>query len=182
MNEIDQWLEDNNDYLAKVLTWLRLLLRQRLAQDQPPAPQVKENKYNWISGIYKSGEAASQHAISDAEIASAEKAVLEAETVPHPPAAVILSRSLGLSRFEQNLLLLCAAMELDPQMADLCCRAQRETEHRYPTFALAFNLFAKPDWNALAPSSPLRYWRLLDIHQPGPQPLTVAPCIWMNAS
>jgi len=31
---------------------------------------------------------------------------------------------------------------------------------------LAFALFDDPDWNALAPNAPLRYWRLLEINQP----------------
>ena len=35
-------------------------------------------------------------------------------------------------------------------------------------------LFDDPDWNSLAPHAPLRYWRLLEINQPGALPLTGA--------
>jgi len=173
MNNTEKWQESNNAYLASALNWLRLRL-QRLAHDQIPAPQAREKNCSWFAGKNKQKESGSPHEISDEEIAQAEKAMLDAETVSPPPAAVILSRCLGLSRFEQNLLLLCAAMELDPQMANLCCRAQNDAERSYPTFALAFNAFEQPNWNVLAATSPLRHWRLLDIHQPGPRPLTVA--------
>jgi hypothetical protein len=33
------------------------------------------------------------------------------------------------------------------------------------------SLFDAPAWDALSPERPLRYWRLIEIHQPGAQPL-----------
>jgi hypothetical protein len=59
------------------------------------------------------------------------------------PALVILSRRLGLVRFEEDVLLLCAAMELDTRTAALCARAQADPA-RAPTFALALALFDEP--------------------------------------
>ena len=173
MNDIERWQEENNDYLSKVINWLRLRL-QGTVNNQTSVSRTEEKKCKWFLFKNKQIESASRLKTSDAEIAQLEKELLNAETVSHPPAAVILSQRLGLSRFEQNLLLLCAAMELDPQMADLCCIAQNDTQRTYPTFALAFNVFEQPDWNTMAATSPLRYWRLLDIHQPGPRPLTVS--------
>ncbi len=92
-----------------------------------------------------------------------------------PPALVLLSQRLGLSPFEQEVLLLCAAMELDTRIASLCAQAQDNPQTPYPTFALAFALFADPAWEVLSPERPLRYWRLLEITQPGGQPLTTSP-------
>ena len=100
--------------------------------------------------------------------------LLEAEHAEQPPALVMLAKRLGLSDFERNVLLLCAAMEFDTRILALCARAQRDPARSYPTFALALTLFDQPAWDVLSPERPLRYWRLLDINQPGAQPLTTS--------
>ncbi|HJV95289.1 MAG TPA: ATP-binding protein, partial [Albitalea sp.] len=95
----------------------------------------------------------------------------ETGTSSHTPALQLLAQRLGLTEFERNTLLLCAAMEFDPRIAGLCARAQGDTAGSYPTFALALNLFEHPAWDVLSPERPLRYWRLIEINQPGAQPL-----------
>jgi hypothetical protein len=77
--------------------------------------------------------------------------------------------------FEQETLLLYAASELDPRIDTLCAAAQDDASRAYPTFALALSLFDEPAWDVLSPERPLRYWRLLEIHQPGFQPLLSSP-------
>ncbi|WP_426688226.1 ATP-binding protein [Rhodanobacter ginsengiterrae] len=89
----------------------------------------------------------------------------------HTPALSVLANRLGLSAFERDLLLLCIGMELDTRFPALCAQAQHDAAKPYPTFALAFAVLDDPSWDALSPERPLRYWRLLDIHQPGAQPL-----------
>jgi hypothetical protein len=89
----------------------------------------------------------------------------------HSPALSVLANRLGLSAFERDLLLLCIGMELDTRFPALCAQAQHDPAKPYPTFALAFAVLDDPSWDALSPERPLRYWRLLDIHQPGAQPL-----------
>jgi ATP-dependent 26S proteasome regulatory subunit len=108
------------------------------------------------------------------EIAAARTAMTEAEASDPPPAAIILRRLLGLSAFELDVLLLCAAMELDSRTAGLCARAQPESNRPYPSFALALTLFDEAAWDALSPERPLRRWRLIEINQPGAQPLTTS--------
>ena len=100
-----------------------------------------------------------------------------AATVPPPmPWAMdMLAERLGLSPFEQNVLLLCAAQELDTRLPALCARVQDDPQKTFPTFALALAVFDTPAWEALAPERPLRYWRLIEIHQPPAQPLTASP-------
>jgi hypothetical protein len=88
-----------------------------------------------------------------------------------PPALATLAARLRLSRFEQDILLLCTAMELDTGIAGLCGRVQGDSAKSYPTFALALHLFDDPSWEALSPERPLRYWRLIEINQPSGQPL-----------
>jgi hypothetical protein len=68
-----------------------------------------------------------------------------------------------LSPFERDLLLLCAAVELDGAFASLCARAQGDGQRTYPTFSLALAALPAPHWNALTPDAPLRYWRLIDV-------------------
>ncbi len=87
------------------------------------------------------------------------------------PALTTLARRLGLSAFERDTLLLCAAMEFDTTMGSLCARAQADPGRPYPTFALALALFDEPAWDALSPERPLRHWRLIEINQAAGQPL-----------
>ncbi|MEH1770890.1 MAG: ATP-binding protein [Nostoc sp.] len=91
-----------------------------------------------------------------------------------PPALLLLGQKLDLSDFEQQVLLLCIAMELDPGIARLCAKASDNSHQPYPTFALALSLFDEPTWDALCWERPLRYWRLIEIHQSGVQPLTTS--------
>jgi hypothetical protein len=92
-----------------------------------------------------------------------------------PPALVLLGRRFGLTPLERDALLLCAALELDPLIADLCGKAQRSPDRPYPTFALFAALFDDARWELLSPERPLRYWRFLEINQPGAEPLTTSP-------
>jgi hypothetical protein len=166
------WQRQNEDYLAAALTWLRLRLQQFIEADgsEVVTPQPDE-----------SSKATAISAKQQAQLSDAMAAMAAAEAADPPPALVILSRLLGLSRFEMEILLLCAAMELDMRTAGLCARAHTRLKdssdqpNPYPTFALALTLFDDPAWVALSPERPLRYWRLLEINQPGSQPLTTSP-------
>jgi ATP-dependent 26S proteasome regulatory subunit len=100
------------------------------------------------------------------------KAPPSPESAELPSALTILCERLCLSPFERNILLLCAAMELDTRIAGLCAHAQDDPAKPFPTFALALALFDEPSWDALSPEGPLRYWRLLEINQTGAQALT----------
>jgi hypothetical protein len=49
-----------------------------------------------------------------------------------PSALELLSNRLGLSPFEQDVLFLCVAMELDTRIAGLCARAQDDPQRISP--------------------------------------------------
>lgn len=68
-----------------------------------------------------------------------------------------------LSEFEQNLLILCAGMELDTSFAVLCAAAQGDTQRPYPTFGLAIAALEGMHWSALTPARSLRRWRLIEV-------------------
>ncbi|MEM7796660.1 MAG: ATP-binding protein [Cyanobacteria bacterium P01_C01_bin.118] len=71
-----------------------------------------------------------------------------------------LCHCFGLTKFEQNVLLLCAGMELDSQWAQLC---QTSSGSAYPTFGLALSLFENASWGSLTPSAALRRYQLIEV-------------------
>ncbi len=148
MDDLARWQRGNEEYLSRALAWLRL----RLAHLAPPGPT----------------------GVTAEQIGQAAARLRAAEAMTPPPALVMLSQRFNLSRFEQEILLLCAAMELDTHIASLCAHAQDDPNRPYPTFALAMALFDKPSWDALSPEGALRHWRLIEINQPGAQPLTAS--------
>jgi hypothetical protein len=81
------------------------------------------------------------------------------------PALAGLATTLGLSRFERDLLLLCASLELDPSISALCAAAQGSNQMPFPTFALALRILPNPSWDVLSPQAGLRYWRLIQVNQ-----------------
>lgn len=90
-----------------------------------------------------------------------------------PTALEHLGAAFDLSPFEQDLLLLCAGVELDSEFAQLCATAQGKSHISFPTFHLALMLCATAYWYALAPIAPLRFWRLIELEKD--QPLLFSP-------
>ncbi len=169
-----RWQSENNDYLAASLEWLRLSLRRAAAADTAQSePASGGGLFFWR----RNRQALSPRlpGVSEKQLATAEQARREAEQTKTPPALLRLGRQFGLSGFEQDTLLLCAAMELDPNLASLCGAAQGDATKHFPTFALAMRLFKDPAWDVVSPERPLRFWRLIEINQPGAQPLTTSP-------
>src|SRR5258708_10667591 len=192
MSDQVSWQENNARYLSLALAWLRLRLERHAQQWQsseilPPAPEPAPAPQPQKQGFLKRTPpeparpaviALPQAATSITDEQIAQKASEMADAESHgdaPPGLVILSKQLGLSRFEQEVLLLCIAMELDTRIATLCARAQDDASRLYPTFALALALYDNPSWDVLSPERPLRYWRLIEINQPAAQPLTTSP-------
>jgi len=108
------------------------------------------------------------------------RALLEAYrdgTAPPPPPAELrergafepavdrLARLFGLSAFERQLVLLAAGVELDGGLAALV--AELSGGDPRPTFGLALAALPDAHWDALAPRSPLRRRRILEL-EPGP--------------
>lgn len=165
--DLAKWQKENGQYLAASLTWLRLLLTQFAAQTKPPAPPPG-GRFHWR----KPGETRAETSPKVREAAAARD---EAAKMVPPPALYLLADQLRLTPFERDIVLLCAAMELDTRMPGLCARAMGNTEQTYPTFALALSLFDSPGWDSLSAQRPLRFWRILDVNPAATQPLTAAP-------
>ncbi|HEY3895210.1 MAG TPA: ATP-binding protein [Pseudonocardiaceae bacterium] len=88
-----------------------------------------------------------------------------------PPALELLGDRLGLSRFERLVLLLCASVELDPGIVEGWAGSGGDP----PSFALAMSMLPAPAWDVLSTRRPLRYWRLIEVHQRPGHPLVTAP-------
>ncbi len=200
MSEIDRWLVANDQYLATALGWLRERLERLAGGEKPAALAAKEREVvqavepeppkqrSLLDRLRKSEpkrvepsralppvqEEPRRPSAAATEKPPLPAAMIEAEAASGPPALVLLAQRLGLSEFERHTLLLCAAMELDTRVASLCARAQGEPSRAYPTFALALTLFDQPAWDVMSPERPLRYWRLVEINQPGAQPLVTS--------
>ena len=84
---------------------------------------------------------------------------------PHAVPATLaeLRRAFGLSRFESEVLMLCASVELDGLFPALCAAAQGDPRRVSPTFGLALAALPDAHWSALSPDGPLRYWRLIEV-------------------
>lgn len=85
-----------------------------------------------------------------------------AEQFPLYPFDLICT-AFGLSTFESEVLLLCAGVELDFSIGQLCASLQGDSRKVRPTFSLALAVLKDPHWSALTPSAPLRYWRLMEL-------------------
>lgn len=192
MTDAAEWEKNNEEYLAAALNWLRLSLTS-LAP--PPTLIVKdesltvsnrqaEEEANWNifrkvktpvkSPIVEIAAPADTGDLFKAQIAEAAAKLAAAAEAEPLPALVILGKRLGLSRFEEQILLFCAALELDMSIAALCARAHDDARKPYPSFALALAILDEPAWDALSPHRPLRHWRLIEINQPAAQPLTTS--------
>ena len=178
------WQEANTTTLAAAIAWVRGLLERRAlaaAKRPAPAPEPAAERSSRFRSVRRFGDnAPPSPAAAAGRMLAGETRVLEPAPLPDaadttPPSALAALRDrLGLTRFELNVLVLCAAMEFDTSIAGLCARAQDDPERPYPTFALALSLFDEPAWGALSPERPLRHWHLIEINQPGGQPLTVS--------
>jgi hypothetical protein len=84
-----------------------------------------------------------------------------------PPVIDVLVEAFGLSAFERALLLLCAGVEMDAQVATACAAAIGRAA------PLALGMLDAPHWSALTLARPLRRWRLIEV-EPG-HALTAAP-------
>ena len=176
MSDRGLWERENAAYVSAGVEWVRsrlLRLGGPLAPTEGPAAAEETDRRRLFrrrvtpKALLTAPDPSHEEARLAAQMADAERA-------DTPPALVILARRLGLSRFEQDTLLLCAALEFDTRIASLCAHAQSDPTRPYPTFALAAALFDDPAWDLLSPERPLRYWRLLEINQPGAQPLTTS--------
>lgn len=198
---MSNWAEQNNIYLGASLHWLRLRLFSVLATITPspapahapapdPAPTMGAladparrpwyGRQDAAPRVPKSTSAAPPVRASGAPdpgvLAEAATARTDAAHTEPRPALCQLAERLGLSDFERDTLLLCAAAEIDPGIANLYAQLQGSTRRSAPSFALALQVLEAPSWDALSPHRPLRYALLVELTSvAAATPLTTTP-------
>ncbi|WP_298407990.1 ATP-binding protein [uncultured Chloroflexus sp.] len=111
---------------------------------------------------------------NEARLRAAEQALAAARVaMPALPALERLRIIFGLTEFETELLLFCAAVELDSSVAALCTAAQGDPQRYRPTIGLALAVLPAAHWSAVTPTAPLRHWRLIEVAEG--EPLATAP-------
>ena len=191
------WAQVNRAYLNGELHRLRLLLQRRVLwlrrqwqQNSLPNYQgmlISEAQADWLlagedrqveARFYREDPEAAAISRATAEVEreldGQTQAVTEAGT---PPALEVLVHLFGLTPFEQDVLLLCLASELDPTFERLYAYVQDDVNRKYVTPHLALTLFGGEGEDPLAapssflPEAPLRRFRLVTL-EPGPLPAT----------
>jgi AAA+ superfamily predicted ATPase len=85
------------------------------------------------------------------------------EMPPLPPTLARLGERLRLSAFEQGVLLLAAAPDLDPRFKPLLARAHGDPAMPWLTLGLAMRCLPGAHWDAVTPAGRLRRWQLLEL-------------------
>ena len=182
--EQQQWQDLNDRYVTAAVAWVRALLVEQIPTPQPPKPRPRARKRGLFSWLFRSHEVddvtettSNPRPLVESSITVAD-ATAKMTTVQNDLEAAGASSSLaqladrfGLSAFEQNLLLLCLAFELDSNVGWICGTIQDRPQRLYPTFGLAMSLFHGPEWIAITPGRPLRKFRLVEFRHPTGTPL-----------
>ncbi|HLJ26201.1 MAG TPA: ATP-binding protein [Candidatus Angelobacter sp.] len=117
-----------------------------------------------LSGIRRKLEQyAAKQKNSFAESESIEYPAKPADGEQFRSAMEVLVELFALSPFELDLLLMCAGVELEPDLAKLCSQIHGDRERTSPTFSLALATLPGGHWSALSPARPLRKWRLVEV-------------------
>jgi hypothetical protein len=186
---MNAWVDQNNQYLAASLQWLRLRLERLLpvaATDMstgalaPAAEPVRRSLFGRTEAplpiVIASSTPTAPSTDAGTTLAAAAVARADAARTDPSPALCLLAERLGLSDFERDTLLLCAAAEIDPGIATLFAQLQGQTSRGAPSFALALRALDDPTWDAISPHRPLRYARLVELAGGAAMmPLTTTP-------
>lgn len=199
----EEWRTANSSYLETETERLRLLARRRIlwlrhhwrrdaAQgysgwtitDQEADILLRGNDPQEELSFYQADPAAQSIAGSLDEISrqlSEQRAAMEAAGTS--PALDMLAARFELTPFARDVLLLCAAPELDPAFERLYAYLQDDAARKFVTPHVALALLAAgglagPERASFLPEAPLRRWRLLTVEATGSAPLMGRPlCI-----
>jgi hypothetical protein len=187
--EPGHWRELNDRYVSAAVAWVRALLTERVscrpsAANGAPALAPRRGVLARIFGHDALAReetsltkipSANDTTISIADAEAALKAIdLQLEAAGAAPALRQLAELFGLSPFEQRVVLLCLAFELDTRIGSMCGQIQDRPERDFPTFGLAMSLFPDSEWIAIPPERALRRYRLIEFRHPPGTPLVAA--------
>ena len=129
----------------------------------PPPVWLEANRALMIAAIEQVRGCLDAHARQERVPADQLEPLLAAVAERGAPSALAsLCTAFSLSRFERDVLLLCAAYEMDGSLASACAAAS-DARRPYPTFALAMAALPRAHWSAITPGAPLRHFRLVEL-------------------
>jgi SpoVK/Ycf46/Vps4 family AAA+-type ATPase len=176
---------DNLEYISLQLKRMRLLLQRRILWQRLG---WKDDPLQIYQGLVISDDQADRlmegddrqaenaFYLKDPQAAEASRLIAQLEeelearradgTRPLP-AIEVLVHLFKLSAFERDILLLCLAVELEPDFERLYAYAQDDATRRYPTPRLASNLLGSGDplaeMDRFLPKAPLRRYQLVNL-------------------
>ena len=80
---------------------------------------------------------------------ASEPPVSDADELPGDGAVDLLCARMGLTTFERQIVIMCAAPDLDGRFAAVLACAHGDATRTYPTFGLALAALNEPHWSAL---------------------------------
>ncbi len=127
---------------------------------QPPRTEgwVEANQRH-LAGVLA---AVKRHLVGDQEVDDDEVSTAP-PALGAPPALAVLVDAFGLSRFERDVLVLSAGVDLDGSFAALCAEVNGDPARPFPTFSMALSTLPDAHWSALSPGAPLRRWQLVEL-------------------
>ena len=199
----EDWRAANSNYLETETERVRLLVRRRILwlrhhwrrdtaqpysswaiSDQEADTLLHGNDRHEELNFYQADPQAQIIDRSLDEISrqlSEQRAAMEAAVTS--PALDTLAARFELTPFARDVLLLCAAPELDPAFERLYAYLQDDAPRKFVTPHVALTLLAAgglagPERASFLPEAPLRRWRLLTVESTGYAPLMGRPlCI-----
>ncbi|MEG3973024.1 MULTISPECIES: ATP-binding protein [unclassified Microcoleus] len=140
----EDWYKANYRYLLAQIEQVRQILEHHLpAGETPPTPQSPPQ-----------------------------------QTIPQSPDNTPfrldeLCATFNLGAIERDILLICAGMELMPELRLACATIHGDPQLNYPTFTLAAKVFPSFKWSAISSYSPFHHHQLIEIGSG--EPLTLSP-------
>jgi hypothetical protein len=140
----NNWVEENQTYLSTQINYIKKILQENiLSKKNTDSTDEKSKPPLWNRDIDSSS-----------------------------PSLEFLSHVFGLSVFEKYVLVLCAGIDLDPEIKQL---SENYNSNPYPTFELALSILPGAHWSALTPESPLRRLNLISLENRPNTTVTTSP-------
>lgn len=138
----EQWLDLNKSYLMAAVGQVKA--------------ELLDYSRDWK---LKYGQANEKQTIKPAEKESIDNPL---EEISITTALQTLVDCFQLTTFERKILVMCAGVELDIELAGIIADLQNQST-QLPTLSLAMAAFKDAHWSAIYPEAPLRYWNLIDL-------------------
>jgi len=149
------WIEENQKYLTSQINYVKKLLKDHLSSmDKTKSYEEEIRRAPYFSEEFPSWKKNNNSSLTALEV---------------------ISNLFGLSTFEKYVLVLCAGFELDSEIGRLCAKIKANPNTDSPDFGIALSILPDSHWSAIIPESPLRGFRLINLHSQFSNTITSSP-------